>query len=137
MLENKVLSLNRNQINDITSLAAALRKNTILTELYLWGNQIKDITCLAAALRENTTLTQLYLGANQIEDITGLAAALHENTSLTFLHLGANRIKDEDKRMLRNIWSTTRAGDNFLRLISLCVDLSGILGGHQTAFSVI
>ena len=43
---------------DANELAAALRENTVLQSLYLWGNKITDAGAgeLAAALRENTAL---------------------------------------------------------------------------------
>ena len=98
------LSLDSNQISDITALAGLTKLDT----LWLDGDQISDITALSTL----TNLDFLYLGYNQISDITALAtltnltelwldgnqisdiAALSTLTNLDFLHLGYNQISD-------------------------------------------
>ncbi len=62
---------------DLTKLCAALKVNTILTDLDLNDNQIGDAgaVSIAQALVGNTTLTQLYLNNNQIGDAGAAAIA--------------------------------------------------------------
>ena len=84
---------------DIVLLAEALKKNSTLTELYLYDNAIGDqgATGLAEALKVNSTLTVLESHLNEIGDqgATSLAEALKRNSSLTKLDLSFNGIGDQ------------------------------------------
>ncbi|KAG0025896.1 hypothetical protein BGZ82_009786 [Podila clonocystis] len=78
------------------ALSEALKTNTTLTNLDLWGNSIGDngAQSLAEALKNNSTLTTLDLWRNSIGDNGALALAelLERNSSLTTLSLGYNSI---------------------------------------------
>ena len=79
-------------------LAEAIKVNTSLTRLKLFGSDIGDAgaASLAEALKVNTTLTQLYLMKNNIGDAgaASLAEAIKVNTTLTQLDLETNNIGD-------------------------------------------
>jgi hypothetical protein len=94
----------RDNAEGARALAAALRYNTTLTVLDLYGNDIGDegAQALAAALMNNATLTTLPLDGNNIGDegAQALAAALMNNATLTTLHLGENNIGDEGAQAL-------------------------------------
>ena len=84
---------------DLEHLAKALKVNTSLTKLNLFGNSIGDEGAmhLTNALKVNTSLTKLNLNANSIgaEGAKHLAEAHKLNTSLTTLGLSSNDIGDE------------------------------------------
>ena len=78
----QVLHLYRNQISDLSPLAAL----TNLQYLDLGGNRISDLSPLAWLIN----LRLLYLYTNQISDLSPLAGL----TNLQELHLSGNRISD-------------------------------------------
>jgi len=78
--------------------AEALKINTTLTSLHVWGGELDDATgtALAEALKINTTLTSLHVGGGELDDVTGtaLAEALKINTTLTSLHVEGGELDD-------------------------------------------
>ena len=88
--------------DDARVLAAALKKNTTLTELALTKGRLnsEDAKALAEALRHNKTLTRLNLSYNEIgaEGGQALLDALRENTSLVWLRLDGNDIPKEIRK---------------------------------------
>jgi len=79
-------------------LSEALKTNSSLTSINLYGNRIGNIGAekLAEVLRFNRTLRILNLEANEIgnEGVILLADALSHNTTLTQLSLSSNNIGD-------------------------------------------
>ena len=92
----KILYLAYNDMTDLSDIAAALKSNTYLEELYLHNN---CLTCesaeqIAESLHSNRSLKALHLGYNRIQDrgCAALANCLLYNSSLRILGLDHNRI---------------------------------------------
>jgi len=93
--------------HDATAVAEILKSNTSVTKVNLNGNkEIGDegAKALAEALKVNTTLKELYLYGCGIGDggAAALAEALRSNTSLTELGLSGNGFGEQGEQLLRD-----------------------------------
>lgn len=102
----KILYLCYNDLTDVSGIAAALKSNDSLEELYLHNN---CLTCpsaeqLAGMLQTNQSLRSLHLGYNHIQNkgCTALAKSLVSNTSLRILGLDHNRITTVGSSAMEN-----------------------------------
>lgn len=101
-----VLFLDRNQIDEegVVQLAAALKDNSSLVELSLWGQDIgeRGAQALAEALAHNQTLQMLDLDRTCLTDqgAIALAQALEHNSSVYSLRLSNNAISDAGAQAL-------------------------------------
>jgi hypothetical protein len=92
----KTLHLSYNKLVGVELVAAALRANTSLENIFLDYNRIQDdAVLLANALKHNKTLKTLHLGKNQVDDrgAIALAAMLTENQTLEWISLLSNSIQ--------------------------------------------
>lgn len=91
-------------INDIESIAEALKSNTSLNDLDMQGVEIgRDGTAfLAKALELNTGLATLDYSSNYLEseEVAALSKALKANTSLKELNLFEDSIDDKGAKVL-------------------------------------
>ena len=100
------LELQDNQMTwkGIESLAEALKHNTTLKAIKIYGDQVTDTgaAALAETLRHNTTLTDLALNKLAVSDMGGiaLAEALRDNNTLSFFVLGGSPIGDPTAMIL-------------------------------------
>jgi len=103
-------------------LSEALKANSSLTSLNLYGNKIGNLGLgkLSEAIRVNRKLLSLNLEANEIgnEGIIHLADALTHNSTLIRLNLSSNNISDEGALAL----SKMLVHNSSLKVLSLLVN---------------